>query len=937
MSAAKSSAPQSGAHYIVGIDLGTTHCVVAYASLRSAQGLAPSVRIFPIPQLSAPGEVSELPLLPSFLYLPVEGELPEAARQLPWGSPEIPVGVLAQRRGAQTPTRLVASAKSWICHGGVNRKAPILPWGAGEGDRHLSPFEAQVLSLRHLREAWDAAHPQAPLSAQEVVVTVPASFDEVARGLTLEATVEAGLQGVRLLEEPQAAFYDFLGMDRAQLQRELADARLVLVVDVGGGTTDLTLVCVDRDEAGELRFERVAVGGHLMLGGDNMDAALAHFVLKKANIQRKLDPTEWASLVQSARVAKERILAEEAPEQVTVTVTQRGARLIGGSRAVSVSREEARAVLVEGFVPLSGPTEVAERTGRAGLTTLGLPYTSDPAIGRHVCAFLRRHVHAAAEAGAQIHEGLPRPDRVLFNGGVFSAPALRERLMAVFEGWFGDDAPTLLSPPSLHTAVACGAARAALSRRGVGTAIGGGTVRAYYVGAQAKDGRAQAFCVAPKGMDEGRTVEVDRRFDLVLNRPVTFPIFSYTGDRSDAAGQIVEPTADFEPLPALRTVVRPQGKLRVDPETNTVPVRLSATLTEAGTLALSLVTVELPPQRWRLDFMLTEEEAPAAEPAQSAVPAPPAAAAEPLPASFLEARRTVERSFGSGRLAYDVQAAKGLRANIERALGPRGGWSSAVCRALFDTLMGVVERRATTAEHELNWLRLSSFCIRPGLGAPGDEVRIEALWTLHAQGLQHAKSKANWGEWWLLWRRAAAGLSAERQGQLFADVQPWLRPPKGPPPPGPRAHGLPEMLRMLAALDRLSPAQKIEAGGWVLAHFKQTNSWWPLGRLGARVPPHGPASAAIPAAQAEAWLQLLAPLDWAQAEGAAFAAVMLARFTGDPARDLAPERRSEVVARLRAIAAPMPWIAQMTEAVELSEGDTGRVLGDTLPAGLRFA
>lgn len=418
--------------FVVGIDLGTTHCAVAYASLGGDR----AVRLLDLPQLIAPGEVAARPLLPSFLYLPAEGELPDDQRTLPWGPAEAIVGELARQRGAQVPNRLVASAKSWICHGGVNRRAPILPWSAPDGMPQVSPFEAQVDYLRHLRAAWDAAHPNAPLADQDVVVTVPASFDEVARELTVEAAREAGLATVRLIEEPQAAFYDFLGAHADDLAEALGDARLALVIDVGGGTTDLTLVRIAPGDEGAPALERIAVGGHLMLGGDNMDAALAHHALTLAGMDAKLDPTEWSALVQSARQAKEALLAADAPEVTHLSIQKRGRRLIGGTRTVALPRDDVRAVLLDGFVPATGPDETAQRTGRAGLTTLGLPYTSDPAIPRHVCAFLRRHAEAARAAGATVIDGLPRPDLVLLNGGVFNAPALVERLTATLDAWF---------------------------------------------------------------------------------------------------------------------------------------------------------------------------------------------------------------------------------------------------------------------------------------------------------------------------------------------------------------------------------------------------------------------------------------------------------------------------------------------------------------------
>ena len=915
----------SQARYVVGIDLGTTHCAVASSPVGRAD-----VQLNDIPQLVAPGEVAAGPLLPSFLYLPAEGEFTETDRTLPWGVGEPIVGALARDRGAQVPNRLVASAKSWICHGGVNRRAPILPWSAPDAEPHISPYAASVHLLAHLREAWDDAHADAPLAQQEVVVTVPASFDEVARELTAAAAREAGLPEIRLLEEPQAAFYDFLGTHEANLTEALGDARLVLVVDVGGGTTDLTLVRV-HDADGTPELERIAVGGHLMLGGDNMDATLAHHVVRVAGIERKLDPTEWAALVQSARTAKERLLATDAPTEARVSIRRRGRRLIGGTQTVTLQRDDVRQVLLDGFVPTTGPAEVADGRGRAGLTTLGLPYTADPAIPRHICAFLRRHERAAREAGATVVDGLPRPDLLLLNGGVFNAPALIERLQSVMSGWFEGPPIALLAHTSLDTAVARGAARFGLSKLGIGQTITGGSARAYYVGVEGADGRHQAFCIAPKGMDEGNTVDVpQQRFELVLDRPVAFPLYGYTGDRADEAGQLVAVDDELESLPPIQTVLRRQGDMWVDPTTGGVPVKLTTTLTEAGTLALFLVTIEVPQRRWRLEFDLHGPAEAAPEPEPAAEEAPP----EPLPKRFDEVRRAIERIFGTGRLAHDPRAAKGLRREVESVLGPRGQWSSTVCRAVFDVMMTRQERRGSTPEHELNWLRLVSWGLRPGFGLAGDRDRIDRLWAVHELGLVHPKSKANWGEWWILWRRVAGGLDAERQSALFADVRPWLG---GPPPPGVRAHGAPEMLRMLGALERLSTDCKMEAGRWVHQRIKKLGSWWTLGRLGARAPFHGNTANVVPPAVATEWLDGLLALDWSVADGAAFAAVLIARMTGDAQRDLDATRRAEVLRRLTALQVSASWITMVSQAIELSDGDARRVFGDSLPVGLRIA
>ncbi|MEX1366529.1 MAG: Hsp70 family protein, partial [Nannocystaceae bacterium] len=846
--------------WVVGIDLGTTHCVMAGARLDH-----PVVRLLDVPQLVAPGEVAERTLLPSFLYLPAPGELSEVDRTLPWGPQARVVGELAQRLGGKVPARLVASAKSWVCHGGVNRRAPILPWNCPDELPHVSPFEAQVAYLEHLRHTWEARHPDAPLHEQDVVVTVPASFDEGARALTTEAAAAAGLGAVRLLEEPQAAFYDYLGARAEQLPEQLASARLILVVDVGGGTTDLTLLRVS-DPAGDdarARIERIAVGGHLMLGGDNMDAALALHALEQAGMPRPEDATVWSALVQSARQAKERLLGLDAPEQAVISYVGRGSRLIANTRSLTVQRQGARQVLLDGFLPASGPTEVAQRAGRAGLTTLGLPYVTDPAIGRHVCAFLRRHAQSAAEAGAEVVDGLPRPDLLLLNGGVFNAPAMIDRLSEVVAGWYGGREVPLLPHTSLDTAVAHGAVRSALARRGLGEVIGGGTARAYYVQVAGADGQPKALCVAPRDMLEGSSVRVpDRVFDLVLDQRVTFPLHAYTGDRVDEPGALVELSegdddGELEPLPPLETVLRDRGE-RTEQEVRTVPVTLSAALDEAGALALYLTTVELPPRRWTLEFVLrSDDAATAVAPSEGEPPA----AAEPPAEGTEHAVARIAEVFAS----REPKDAKDLRRALEKQLGPRSQWSSATCRALADALLAQADERGRSDEHELHWLRLTGFCLRPGFGAPGDDARLDAMWALRSSAVLRP-TKLNWAEWWIAWRRLAPGLDVPRQRALYEDVRPWLWR-QGKPPPGPHRHGPVEMMQLLATLEGLAAADKQAIGELLLLRAKKLGTYWPLGRVGARVPVRGEASDVVPPAVAQAWLQRLLELDWAKAEG----------------------------------------------------------------------
>ena len=445
---------------IIGIDLGTTHTVVAYAE-RHGGGAA---RVFAIDQLIAPGEVAARPMLASMRYHPASGEIAESDRVLPWQSidaddpvAEAIVGVLAQELGGKVPGRLVSSAKSWLSHAGVDRYAAILPWGPAEDIAGISPVDASASYLRHVRHAWDHQHPNAPLAGQELVLTVPASFDEVARRLTVEAARLAGLPKVRLLEEPQAACYDWLARHANTLDTTLDGIRTLLVCDVGGGTTDLTLIRVEHGPRAP-QLVRIGVGNHLMLGGDNMDLALAHVAEGRISVSAgRLSAGQLSQLVQQCRRAKERLLAPDAPEQATIALLGSGARLIGQARSTSLSRDEVAQLVIDGFFPETSSNERPQQR-RAGLVEFGLPYAADPAVTRHLAAFLAEHTRALGEAHAisASDDTLIVPDAVLLNGGVFHGAALTQRLVGVLGDWRGE-APTLLQNAEPDLAVARGA------------------------------------------------------------------------------------------------------------------------------------------------------------------------------------------------------------------------------------------------------------------------------------------------------------------------------------------------------------------------------------------------------------------------------------------------------------------------------------------------
>ncbi len=939
------------ARFLVGIDLGTVHTALAYVDLAAEGDPADSLTVLEIPQLIAAGEVGERRLLPSSAYLPGEHELPAAQRRLPWdppgeppereGAPEVVVGELARAQGARVPGRLVASAKSWLSHPRVDRTAAILPWGAPEGVPRLSPVAASALYLTHLRAAWRLRFPGHPLEEQEVVLTVPASFDEAARELTLRAAHEAGLARLTLLEEPQAAFYDFTRRHRGSLEEALGGSRLVLVCDVGGGTTDLTLIRVAPSTGGPT-LSRLAVGDHLLLGGDNVDAALARAV--EARLSVRLDAPQWALLVQACRAAKERLLEPSRPgaarlERATVTVPGRGSRLVGGTLSAELTVAEVRSALLDGFFPRVGPGERPRARGRGALQELGLPYESDPAITRHVLGFLRDHAAESDAAGAA--ESLPRPDALLLNGGVFKPVEARERLREVVSSWFPGAPPVaLLDAAELDLAVARGAAWSALVRRGLGLRIGGGTPRAYYVQVASADGAPQALCLVPRHLEEGSAVEVPRTFALRLGEPVRFALYATTRARFEQPGDVVamgprgEPPAGLSALPPVETVLRaaarpsPGGR----PSSQTVPVRLRASLTEIGTLELFCVAEDRD-ARWKLEFNLRGEA--------EGAPASEAGETLSLPRRFGEARELVELYYGKKPAPVERRDVKGLHRALEAALGPRQQWSLPVLRELWAALHAGFARRRRSAGHERLWLSLTGYALRPGFGAPLDAWRAAETFRAFGEGLQFQAEPHNWQAWWVLWRRIAGGLAPAAQERLLDALLPFLCPPdpRRPRPKvaGVREEAVDEMIRLAASLERVNPARKRAAGEAVLARLEAEgvapHTLWAVGRLGARVPFHGGAHACVGPEVAEAWLARLVALPVKRAE-LAFPVAQLARRSGDRALDLSDEARASALRVLGEARAPEALVHPVREAVALAQAEEVRIFGESLPAGL---
>jgi molecular chaperone DnaK (HSP70) len=916
--------------WLVGIDLGTTHTVVAASPL----GTDPAIQLVKLDQSIKSGEVAQLALLPSVRYQASLDELAPSDVALPWSMAEVPtdhrpvVGELARRLGAKTPGRLIASAKSWLSHPSADRTAPILPWGALDGVPKISPVEASASYLRHVRDAWNFHHPEAPLEQQDIVVTIPASFDEAARALTLEAARLAGLSRIRLLEEPQAVCYDWLWEHRGALQKQLESTRLLLIVDIGGGTMDLTLIKVEPGVE-EPKLTRIAVGNHLMLGGDNIDLALAHLAEQRLfDEDRRLSSAELSQLVEQSRVAKERLLADDAPETANVTLLGSGSRLIGAARTAELRRDEVQAMVLDGFFPRVAIADRPERK-RSGVMEFGLPYVADPAITRHLAAFLSEHRRAAREA---VGEGvdIPIPDALLLNGGVFQSPLVVKRLVEQITDW-GGRAPQWLQNDRPDLAVAHGAVAYGLARRGQSVQrIAGGSARSYFLqlGADGEDS-PKAICILPRGTEEGHEIVVNERsFLLTLGVPVRFSLVAATDDFRPLPGELVGLDEDrFQILPPLAVVLDATHA----PGYSEQSVRVVASLSEIGTLKLQCVAVEDSSRRWDIEFQLRGR-------------AQPMTLGEPSRHPRLsEALQKITQVFGKKAKASDPKAIKSLRNDLEKILGPRSDWETPLLRELFAALLDGLLHRRRSADHERVWFSLVGYCLRPGFGYPLDDWRVSQLFGIYSQGLQFVHETRNWAEWWTLWRRVAGGLGEAEQIAVFEEIAPYINPEtsrRGNLPALAKKRSYEDMVRLVAVLERLPVDTKVAVGDWLRQRLDKAGepigSWWALGRVGGRVPWHGSAHAVVPKDQVECWLEWILQRDFRKDTHAAFAAMLLSRMSGDRQRDIDSALRQRVIDALRIGKAPESWSSMVGEYQALNEADEQRIFGEALPPGLKL-
>jgi molecular chaperone DnaK (HSP70) len=917
---------ESASPQFVGIDLGTTNSALAWVGPRGA------IRIFDIPQLVATGELGRAPTLPSFLYFPTDAEREAQTTHLPWDrAPETVAGIFAREHGALVPARQVASAKSWLANPSVDRTAKLLPWGFDEGPR-LSPVEASARVLAHLRDAWNYVHASTNgdrrLERQRIVVTVPASFDEEARELTVQAARIAGFEHLTLIEEPLAALYAWIAANRRHINERLKDGARVLVCDVGGGTTDFSLIRA-KAEDGDLRFERIAIGEHLLLGGDNLDLALA--VLVEDTLTKsgggKLTLAQRQMLRRKCNAAKEQLLSDDSLDRARITILGAGRGVIGGGMTAELTRASVIDTLDEGFLPIVPPDDLPAKDRRIGLRELGLPYESEPAITRHLAAFLTR---------AESSSSMSRPDAVLFNGGFFTPAVVRERVLDALASWFGQR-PVVLENTKPDASVAIGAAFYAKLRENPAAArsllIRAGTARSYYVGVQASDNDAarSGVCVMPRGTEEGTTLVLDRAFTVTTNQPAAFTLYSST-HRLDPLNAIVSfsEADEVHQHAPLVTVMRFGKRSRRVP----LGVGLRAVFTETGTLELWCES-RTTDHRWRLAFNLRSTEAD-----------PLAADVEESPESEQSEDHVVipdESAAAAERLIRDVFAGdaalapEALVGELENALGfGKHAWPLTTIRKLSDVLIEMAEARKKSAAFEVRWLNLTGFCVRPGFGSTLDAWRVSELRKVYSAGLAFPRDIQCQVEWLVLWQRVGAGFSSGQQRELAQRVAGQLGiGQRKPPRVNPQIER--ESWRLLGSLERLDASLRVKLGDELVDRLRRdarnASLLWAIGRFGARAPFYGPLNSVVPPSVAERWIDRL--VSKGVTTDVAAAVVQIGARTDDPARDISDSARERTIERL-ASAGFADVLAPMTEVMASSRAEATRVFGESLPEGLRL-
>lgn len=915
--------------YIVGIDLGTTNCAVAFVDTESK--MAQPVD-FAIAQWVDVGQIELRPTLPSFHYQWTGDEAATKPR-LPWQDDDTDycTGVLARDVAARQPGRVSASAKSWLSHDGVDRTADLLPWhGDGDVDR-LSPVEVSSRYLRHIADAWNHAHPEHRLADQDVIITLPASFDEVARELTVRAAKKAGLPRIYLIEEPQAAFYAWIERQNEDWQSIVQPGQLILVCDIGGGTTDLTLIRVRAAQGDQkVQFHRVAVGKHLILGGDNLDLAVAK--LAESKLDQPLSPSQWQRLVAASRDVKETMLASQRPDKMTIHLAGGGSSVLAGGLQIELTAAEVDSALIDGFFPPVKLDDTPE-SGQSGFQEFGLPYEADAAVTRHLASFLRTHRATGNEdAGDQ------RPSLVLFNGGVMASPRVCDRVIDSIQSWFGEGGdwrPTMLASPRLDLAVARGAAYFGLVRRGQGVRIAANLGHSYYL--QVDQNPPRAMCVIPGAAQPGQSFRCqDHPLQLQIGSPAQFPLWVTSTRLADPVGTIIDiDAAELSPLPPITTVLT-VGRRRQADQVNVV---IESQLSEIGTVGLFCVDAASD-RRWKLEFDIR---------------------------STLETNRDAHSGLGEAEGIMDDKVAADCRHAIMNVFGDvpaptqptkpgklikqlqsivgenKNDWPPSLLRQNWQSLMDAEPGRRRSPPHESRWLGLIGFCLRPGFGIAADDWRVSMVWrTLYGKLAFAAPSSRT--ESMILWRRVAGGLTAGQQIQLAAPLIANLRSSKNKL----AAHEIAEAWRLVASLEHLSVSDKnmlTEIAMSMLGQKKYEKIadvlLWSLGRMATRSPVYGPLNHVVNADVGHKIAQRIIAHDQRQGGDSiesviALSLAQISRKTGDRFRDLTADQRQSIADYLESRSASPSILTMIRDGGSLASEQQSEILGDSLPLGIRL-
>jgi len=928
--------------YVIGIDLGTTNSALCYVDTHQSPW---RIETFRITQWVDVGQYELREMLPSFHYELTRDEASSIDWKLPWERSQATscVGIFARDAGQRHPGRRVSSAKSWLSHDGVDRSADFLPWHGDADVTRLSPVDVSAKYLAHFCASWNHAHPDDPLDQQDVVITLPASFDEVARELTILAAKRTGLRRVYLIEEPQAAFYAWIHSHAEEWQNRIVAGQMILVCDIGGGTTDFTLIRVQPagDHSDQVQFHRVAVGNHLILGGDNLDLAVAkkaeEKLLRETGMQ-SLSSDQWDRLVHTSRIAKEAMLSEESPPKYTLSLPSQGSKLIGGAIQVSLSVEEFDETLVEGFFPvvdlLDRPT-----TGQSGFREFGLPYASDPAVTRHLAAFLTTHRRSGLSDADKASDD--RPAWLLFNGGVMAAPKLRARIAESIARWFQRQdesswSPEILSSPRLDLAVAQGAAYYAMVRRGEGIKIAANLGRSYYI--QVASDPVRAICLIPGNAEPGqRFATAEHPLELQIGEPVQFPMWVSSTRLADRAGEIVViAEGEAARLPPIYTALT-LGKQR---EAKTIGAAIESELSEIGTVGMWCVDLESG-KRWQLNFDIRSTLETDREVHQATGESEGIIDSETIlrcEAAIATVFASVGGVSGSGRSIGDASPSKLITSLQDVTQMKREAWPASLLRSLWQVLIDHEAGRRLSAQHESRWLNLVGYCLRPGYGVAVDDWRVSKTWKVVYGKIAFAAPQSRI-ESLVLWRRIAGGMTSGQQQQL---ADPLINQLRGS---GVRLESQEqaERWRLVASLERISVKDKAAVGRAALDELRRKKSepihaalLWAIGRLGSRTPIYGPLNATIDREEAERWLTALLTLR-SKERSLVLAIVQLARRMNDRHRDLSDQARASAVELLKAMGASDHFVSLVRDGGMLSGEEEAAVFGESLPLGIRLA